>query len=101
MGKAKRVAKKARKNDKALQAELEAQAESRRKKRRAVIIAVPVLTAAAAAAVWFGLESESGAGAVILGGIVVWLLVGLGYLGGSVRPRDRRGAGSIDFGARK
>ena len=101
MGKAKRLAKKARQKDKELQAQLEAQAERVKRKHRMVVIAVPIVTAAAAAGVWFGMESESMAGAVILGGMVVWLLVGLGYLGGSVRPRGRKGAGAIDFGSRK
>ena len=52
-------------------------------------------------AAYFAFDSRSMAGAIALGGAMIWLLVGLGYLGGSVKPKDRGRAGSIDFGQRR
>ena len=71
------------------------------KRRRAIVALIPMLTIVAAVTAYIGFDSRSIAGAIALGGAMIWLLVGLGYLGGAVRPRDRTRAGSIDFGQRK
>lgn len=100
MGKAKREAKKARRENKELLEQQRVEMERLRKRRRILVAAVPVVTGAIAAGLWFGLESGPLTGAALLGGAVVWLLMGLGYLGAGVSPRDRDRAGSIDFGNR-
>ena len=101
MGKAKREAKKARKKDKTIEARERADAERARKKRRIIVLLIPVLTAAVALTFWLGLEMPSLAGATLLGGAVLWLMVELGYVGAGVPPRDRSKAGSIDYGNRR
>jgi hypothetical protein len=101
MGKAKREDKQKKREDKeAVQALAEIQAK-RASRRRIVIIAIPLLTAAAAAGTWFAFDNEAATGAVVLLGSLLWLLFGLGFLGGSVKPRDRTRAGSINYGSRR
>jgi hypothetical protein len=65
------------------------------------VTAVPVVTLAGALTAFFYFDSSSIAGAITIGGALVWLLLGLGYLGGDIEPRDRTRAGSIDFGQRR
>jgi len=101
MGKAKREAKKARKENKEIEAQERAEAERARRVRQRIIIAIPLVTLAIAAGLWFGLDSASLAGAALLGGAVIWLMAGLGFLGAGVSPRDRTRAGSIDYGKRR
>ncbi len=101
MGKAKRAEKKARKKNKELEAELEAAEERTRTRRTVVLAAIPLVTLAAAAVCLWVYEASTLAGAVLLGGALFWLMAGLGFLGSSIRPRDRQRAGSIDFGQRR
>jgi hypothetical protein len=101
MGKARRDDKKARKKNRELEAEARAAQERAQRRRRIIIAAVPIVALAVAAGVYFGLDEPSLAGAALLGGALVWLMVGLGFLGSSVQPRDRHRAGSIDFGNRR
>lgn len=101
MGKAKRSDKKARRKDKERQAELEAAAERAQRVRRVVVAAIPLVSLAIAGVCWWVLEMPSLTGAVLLGGALVWLMAGLGFLGSRVQPRDRHRAGSIDFGQRR
>lgn len=101
MGKAKREEKKSKKQNRELEREA-AIAEARAQRRRRVVVAsIPILSLAAAAGAYWGLEEPSVAGATLLGGALLWLMVGLGFLGSAVRPRDRHRAGSIDFGNRR
>ena len=41
------------------------------------------------------------AGLIGMGGVGIWILVILGLIGSSVKPRDRVRAGSIDFGSKR
>jgi hypothetical protein len=66
-----------------------------------VVAVIPIAALGAAAGLYYGMESPSLAGAALLGGALIWLMVGLGFLGSNVRPRDRHRAGSIDFGNRR
>lgn len=101
MGKAKREAKKERKKHKELD-ETERLENARRVKRNRIIMAViPVVFGGAAAVSAFQLERRSLAGAILLAGAMLWLMVALGFVGGQVKPKDRGRAGSIDFGNRR
>ncbi len=98
MGKAKRAAKKERREDKAL---LEAERrvyERRHRVRLGLVVAVPVLTGAAAGVTAWVYDRPSLSGAILLGGALVWLAVGLSFLGAQVPPRGRGRPGSINFG---
>jgi hypothetical protein len=101
MGKAKRADKKERRQNREIEAEIRAAEQVRDRRRRLIVWSIPAVTVLVAVGFWFGLESPSLAGAAILGGAMIWLLVGLGFIGGAVRPRDRNRAGSIDFGNRR
>jgi hypothetical protein len=98
MGKAKRRVKKDRKHDRELAKEAQAQAEARLRRGRIINIATPCVFIVAAAGFYWGLDNPSLAGATLLGGALIWLMVGLGFVGSQVSPRDRDRAGSIDFG---
>ena len=76
--------------------ELEAQRRSIFRKR--VLMILPVVGLSLAAAAYWVLDSKQTAGVVLLLSALIVLVYGLGTLGASVTPRDRGGAGSIDFG---
>lgn len=101
MGKAKREEKKAKKKNRELEAQERAAEERARRIRKIIVTAIPIIALGLAAGLYYGLESPSLAGAALLGGALFWLMVGLGFLGSNVRPRDRHRAGSIDFGNRR
>ena len=98
MGKAMREKKKARKADKAIAEAEQLELERKHKRRLALVVAVPVLSGLAAAAAAWGYDRPSLAGAILLGGALVWLAVGLSFIGAQVPRRNRGRAGSIDFG---
>ncbi|MEM8607629.1 MAG: hypothetical protein AAGF92_11010 [Myxococcota bacterium] len=62
--------------------------------------AVGVLALVCAAVSHWVLEDSRLVGASLLIGGVLFLVMALGTLGAGVKPRDRRTAGSIDFGNR-
>ena len=106
MGKAKREAKRARRQARGTEAEqafLEAEraAERARRRRKIALLAVPALAAAVAGGLYFGLDDGQAAGIALLLGVILFFLVGLGALGSAVPVRDRDRAGSIDFGSRR
>jgi len=101
MGKARRAEKKARKEDRSLEAEDTVRQIKAARRRRIVLLVVPVVTLAAAAVCLWEFDLAQVAGAVMLGGFVVWLMLLLGFLGSSIPPRGRSRAGSIDFGSRR
>lgn len=78
----------------------EAEALKTRQRWRLASIAVAVLSIALAALSYWVLEDRRLVGVSLLVGGVLFLLLALGSLGAGVRPRDRRTAGSIDFGKR-
>ncbi|MDH3622339.1 MAG: hypothetical protein OES69_15935 [Myxococcales bacterium] len=86
----------------AKEAKREAEAEALRTRRRwrLASIAVAVLSIALAALSYWVLEDRRLVGVSLLVGGVLFLLLALGSLGAGVKPRDRRTAGSIDFGKR-
>jgi hypothetical protein len=101
MGKAKRKAKKDRKLNKELAEQERREEEARLRRGRIVNTTVPLVFGALAAGAYWGLDNPSLAGATLLGGAVVWLMLVLGFLGAQVKPRDRDKAGSIDFGHKR
>ena len=86
----------------AKEAKREAEAEALRTRRRWRLsaIAVAVLSIVLAALSYWLLDDRRLVGVSLLVGGVLFLLLALGTLGAGVKPRDRRGAGSIDFGKR-
>ena len=105
MGKAKRAAKRARKQargtgDEAALAAQEAHAARTRGRKRLVILAMPVVVLVAAVLLHAVADRPQLAGIVGLAGAVVWFPLWLGTLGSEVPRRDRRRGGSIDFGKR-
>lgn len=78
----------------------EAEALKTRQRWRLASIAVAILSIALAALSYWVLEDRRLVGVSLLVGGVLFLVLALGALGAGVRPRDRRGAGSIDFGKR-
>lgn len=106
MGKAKRAAKRARREAKGTDREEEftqasVDAVEQLTRRRQLVFAIPPITFAVAAGLYWGLGDSRLAGVTILLGGVAFMLLGLGLLGGSVEPKDRDKSGSIDFGQRK
>ena len=101
MGKAKRKVKKDRKKNKELAEQERRDAEARLRRARIINLSIPVVFLALAAGFYWGLDNPSLAGATLLGGALIWLMVGLGFIGSQVAPRDRDRAGSIDFGTSK
>jgi len=100
--KGKKSDKKARKEaERAAREEAERLAKAAAAKRKRILLAIPVLTAAAAAGAYFALENERLVGISVLIGGLLWLMVALGAVGGSIKPRDRLRSGSIDFGTRE
>ena len=79
-----------------------AQAEALRirKRWRLASIAVGIVTVVLAAISYWVLEDRRLVGISLLVGGVLFLVLALGTLGARVSPRDRRTAGSIDFGKR-
>ncbi len=101
MGKAKRDAKRAKKEaerEAKLVAE-EAQRE-RDKRRRVVMAAIPLVSVALALVAYFALDDARMTGVDILVGSLVFLTYSLGAIGASVKPKDRNRSGSINFGTR-
>lgn len=78
----------------------EAQALKVRQRWRLASIAVAALSVTIAALSYWLLDDRRLVGASLLIGGVLFLLLALGSLGAGVKPRDRRTAGSIDFGKR-
>lgn len=87
----------------AKEAKAAAEAEAVRVRRRWRLgsIAVGVIAIACAAVSYWVLEDRRLVGASLLVGGVLFLVMALGTLGAGVKPRDRRTAGSIDFGNRE
>ena len=71
------------------------------KLRRRVLFAIPIATCGLAAGLYWGMQQEQLAGVALLAGAMGFFVLGLGYLGGSVKRRDQGSAGSIDFGRRR
>lgn len=67
-------------------------------RKRNTLLAVPAVVLALAAAAWFGLDDRSLAAGVLFAGMIVWLMVSLGFLGSSIPARDRLRASGIGFG---
>ncbi|MEM7433918.1 MAG: hypothetical protein AAF436_02110 [Myxococcota bacterium] len=86
----------------AKEAKQAAAAEALRVRRRWQIgsVVVAVLSIVCACVSYWVLEDRRLVGASLLIGGVLFLVMALGALGAGVRPRDRRSAGSIDFGNR-
>lgn len=86
----------------AKEARLEAEAEAfkTRQRWRMASIVVAVASVVLAGLSYWVLEDKRLVGVSLLVGGVLFLLLALGTLGAGVKPRDRRGAGSIDFGKR-
>ncbi len=86
----------------AKQAKREAEAEALRTRQRwrLASIAVAILSVALAAISYWVFDDPRLVGVCLLVGGVLFLLLALGTLGAGVKPRDRRSAGSIDFGKR-
>jgi hypothetical protein len=101
MGKAKRDVKKERKRNKELDEAERLDALRRTKRNRLLLALVPLVFGGGAAVAAFSFERRSLAGAILLAGAMVWLMVALGFVGGQVKPKDRDRAGSIDFGNRR
>ncbi|MEM6955591.1 MAG: hypothetical protein AAF411_30540 [Myxococcota bacterium] len=87
--------------EKAARAAAEEAFRLRQEKHKRALIAIPLITGALALGLVFGLGESQLAGIVGLCGGLLFLMIGLSSLGGSVQPRDRMKAGSIDFGASK
>ena len=98
--------KKERKREEREQRKAEEQAfleESRQRRNRLRIaaVALPLLTLAVALGVYFPTDNSQLAALVGLIGVGLWVPILLGLVGGSVKPRDRTRAGSIDFGNKR
>ncbi|MGB5810939.1 MAG: hypothetical protein WBG86_10430 [Polyangiales bacterium] len=78
----------------------EEQAQRTVRRWRLGSVAVAVLSLVCAALSYWVLEDQRLVGASLLIGGVLFLVMALGTLGAAVKPRDRRTAGSIDFGNR-
>lgn len=74
-------------------AELEARAQ-----RKKLLIGIAAVTAAACGAIYVTELPRALLGITLLVGIGAFLAIGLGGLGGSVKPRDRAKSGNIDYG---
>ena len=98
MGKAKREEKRARRD---AELEQQRQAAERHARRRFWLAFIPVLAGAVAVVSYLVLDSAQLAGIALLAGALVWLPFALSHLGSQVKPRDRKNAGSIDFGGRR
>ncbi|MCA9602286.1 MAG: hypothetical protein R3A78_10815 [Polyangiales bacterium] len=68
--------------------------------RRNVLLGIPTLTVAAGAGAWWGLESRGLTVGILVGGLLVWLALGLAFLGAGIQPRDRLRGSNIDYGRR-
>ncbi|MCA9583136.1 MAG: hypothetical protein KC416_15160, partial [Myxococcales bacterium] len=98
MGKKNRSKREERQQRAEEEAEQRALEEARRKKRSVVVYSLPVVILAGAAAANYAFEMPKLSGGILLVGAIVWLMVALGFVGASVKPRDRNRAGSIDYG---
>jgi hypothetical protein len=78
----------------------QAQALRTRQRWRLASIAVAAVSVALAALSYWVFDDRRLVGVSLLVGGVLFLLLALGSLGAGVKPRDRRTAGSIDFGKR-
>jgi hypothetical protein len=74
-------------------AELEARAQ-----RNKLLVGIVAVTLAACTAIYVTELPSALLGIALLVGIGVFLAVGLGGLGSSVKPRDRAKSGNIDYG---
>ena len=75
--------------------------EAKRRKYRIAAITIPLVTLGASVGVYMGTDEKQLAALVGLFGIGIWILVLLGLVGSSIKPRDRTRAGSIDFGSKR
>lgn len=62
---------------------------------------VPVVTAVLSSIAFWGYADRPAAGLIIMTGVALFIPTLLAFLGSGVAPRDRLGAGSIDFGRRR
>jgi cation transport ATPase len=99
MSKANREDKKARRErEKAEQEEDRAANELRRKRWRAVLIGIPAVAVSGSAVLHFALDESQLAGAILLAGALLWLMVGLFFLGSAIQPKQRTRASALDYG---
>ena len=75
--------------------------EAKRRKYRIAAVAIPIVTLATAIGVYMATDDRQLAGLTGLFGVGAFILVLLGLIGSSVKPRDRVRAGSIDFGNKR
>jgi uncharacterized membrane protein YfcA len=79
----------------------QAEFEAKRRKYRIAALAIPLVTLGSSIGVYMATDEKQLAALVGLLGIGIWILVILGLVGSSVKPRDRTRAGSIDFGSKR
>jgi putative Mn2+ efflux pump MntP len=82
----KQAEREARRAEKEMNQEVIERAERR---KRIIMLAIPVLIGLAAAGAGFGLKNKGMAGAILLTGLITWLMVALGFIGSTITPRDR------------
>jgi len=75
--------------------------EAKRYKYRVAALTIPLVTLGGAIGVYMATDEKQLGGLIGLVGIGVWILVLLGLIGSSIKPRDRTRAGSIDFGNKR
>ncbi|MCS6799108.1 MAG: hypothetical protein NZ898_11370 [Myxococcota bacterium] len=63
-----------------------------------VLSAIPGVALAGAAGLHFGLDEPQLAGATLLAGALLWLTLGLFFLGSNIQPRTRTRPAALDFG---
>lgn len=93
--------KEQRQRDAEAQQAAEAAFEARRHKFRIGAAIVPVVGLAASLGVYFALDDRQLAALIGMIAIAIFIPVALGAVGGSIKPRDRTRAGSIDFGNKR
>jgi len=96
---AKRQSKKAaREEKKRLEQEQARQFALWKRRHRMQLVAIPLVTAALGATAYWGFESKSTAGLLLISGIVVFFLFALGGIGRTVTPKAGGRADAINFG---
>lgn len=97
---AKRDKKAEKAERRAEQEALERMAQADAARKRNVLLAIPALMVALASGAWFGLNDRSLAAGVLFAGMVIWLMVALGFLGSAIPPKDRLRANDISYGTK-
>ena len=96
---AKRQSKKAaREEKKRLELEAAKQFAAWKRRHRIQLVVIPLVTAALGGTAYWGFDSKSTAGLLLVLGIVVFFLVSLGGIGRTVRPKAGGRADAINFG---